>query len=56
MEDYILWISVLKDALAATEEKLKDSEIILIALGGLSEDYESFITFIMTRFDHTMSF
>lgn len=43
MENYILRISVWKDALVATGEKLKDSK-------------SSFVTSIMTWFDHTMTF
>lgn len=56
MEDFIIKISVLKDALAATGECLKDSEIILITLGALGEGYESFITSVRTRFDPEMTF
>lgn len=44
MADYILKILVLKDALVATKEKLKESEVILIVLGGLSDEYEAFVT------------
>lgn len=56
MEEYISQITVLKDALAATGEHLKETYIILIALGGPSMEYESFVTTITTRFDHSMSF
>lgn len=35
---------------------MKESEVILIARGGLTEDYESFVTSITTRFDHSMTF
>lgn len=48
-------ISILKDALVATGEHLKDSKIILITLGGLTEDYELFLTSNTTRFNHSMS-
>lgn len=47
---------MLKDALVAIGERLKESEMILIMLGGLTEDYKSFITSITTRFDHSMMF
>lgn len=40
----------------ATVERLKDSEIILIKLGRLSGEYESFVTSITTRFDYSMMF
>lgn len=46
MEEYISQITVLKDALAATGEHLKETYIILIALGGPSMEYESFVTTI----------
>lgn len=46
MQDFVSKISVLKDALAATEETLHESELILIILGVLSDDYESFVTSI----------
>lgn len=39
MEDFITRVAVLKDALAATGEKLKESKIILITLGVLGEEY-----------------
>lgn len=56
MEDFINRVVVLKDALATTGEKLKESEIILITFGALGEEYESFVTLIMTRYDHEMTF
>lgn len=49
MEDFITKVSILKDALAATGEGLKESEIILITLGALGDEYESFVTSITTR-------
>lgn len=56
MEDFITKISILKDALSSTGESLKESEIILIALGALGEEYESFVTSITARFDPAMTF
>lgn len=51
MDEYISKVAILKDALAATGQKLKETEIVLITLGGLGEDYESFVTANTTRFD-----
>lgn len=48
MDEYIAKISILKNALASTGEGLKDSEIILITLGGLGNEFESFVTAITT--------
>lgn len=45
MEDCITRISVIKDALASTRETLKESEVILIALGALGDEYE-FVCYI----------
>lgn len=56
MEEYLIKISVLKDALAVAREKLKEYEVILLALGGLGNEYKSFVTSITTWFDHSMSF
>lgn len=56
MEEFITEVSVLKDALATTGEKLKESKIILIMLGALGEEYESFVSSIMTRYVHDMMF
>lgn len=55
MGDFIKKISVLKDALAAQGNNLKESEVILITLGGLGEEYESFVTSIATRYDETIT-
>lgn len=55
MEDFITKVSVLKNALAATSEKLKESEIILITLGALGNKYESSVTSITTWYDPTMT-
>lgn len=56
MEVFITKVSILKDSLIATGETLKESEIILITLGALGEEYESFVTSITTRFDPDMTF
>lgn len=56
MEEFITKISMLNDALVATDEWLKESEIILITLGALGEGYDSFFTSIKTRFDLEMMF
>lgn len=56
MEEFITKVSILKDVLATTEEMLKESEIILIALGALNDDYESFVTSITTQYDLAMTF
>lgn len=56
MEEYITKVSILKDALVITREKVKDSEVILITLGGLGNKYESFVTSITIRFDPNMTF
>lgn len=52
MEDFVTKVSILKDALAATGESLKGSEIILIMLGMLGEEYESSVTSITTKYVH----
>lgn len=46
-------INVGKDKLATIGEKLKESKIILIALGGSELEYVPFMT---SRFDHSVSF
>jgi len=56
MQDFISKISVLKDALAATGETLREFELILITLGALSDDYESLVTSITTQLDKKMTF
>lgn len=56
MSQYLQNISIAKDKLASAGEKLRDSQIILIALGGLGPEYKLFVTSITTRFDHSMSF
>lgn len=56
MEDFITTILIIKDELATIGETLKESEVILITLGALNDDYESFVTSITTRFDHSMTF
>lgn len=56
MEEFITKIFVLKDTLTTMGESLKESEIILIALGALGEEYKSFVTSITTRFDPVMTF
>lgn len=56
MSEYLKRICVLKDKLAAAGDKLKDSQVILIALGGLGPEFQSFVTSITMRFDHSMTF
>lgn len=56
MEEFIIRILVIKDTLAATGETLKESEVILIALGALSDQYKSFVMSLTTRYDHGMTF
>lgn len=56
IEEFITKVSALKDVLAVTSESLKESEIILIMLGALGEEYESFVTSITTRYDTSMTF
>lgn len=56
MEEFISKISILKDAMAAIGETLRESEVILIALGALDDDYKSFVTSITTHFDKKMTF
>lgn len=56
IEDFITKISVLKDTLTATGERLKESDIILITLGAVGDGYNSFVTSVTTRFDQEMTF
>lgn len=57
IEDYFSKISILKNALASTgEEGLKESEIILITLGGLGNEFESIVTAITTPFNPDLTF
>lgn len=56
MTDYLKKISVAKEKLAGASEKLHDSQVILIVLGGLGLEYQPFVTSITTRFDHSMTF
>lgn len=56
MEEFITKVLILKGVLAATGETLKELEVVLITLGALSDEYESFITSITTRYDPTMTF
>lgn len=59
MDEYTVKVSVLKDALVATGKTLKESEIILITrftLGGLGEEFESFVTSITSRYDPQLTF
>lgn len=56
MSDYNNKIAQMNDQLLSDGDVLKDSQIILIALGELGSCYESFKTSIISRFDHSMSF
>lgn len=56
MEEFVTKVSVIKDALAATGEPLKESEVILITLGALGDEFESFVTSITTKYDSSMTF
>lgn len=56
MVQYLKQLSIAKDLLAFAEETLKESQIILITLGGLGEEYAPLVTSITTRFDHSMRF
>lgn len=56
MEDFITKVIIIKDSLAATSEALKESEVILITLGALGEEFESFVTSITTRYAPSMTF
>lgn len=53
---YIKHVSIAKDKLASAGEKPRDSQIILIALGGLGSEYKPFVTSITIRFDHSITF
>lgn len=56
MEDFLTKVSVLKDAIVANGERLKEAKIILITLGALGEGYESFVTSVTTRYNPGMTF
>jgi len=56
MMEYLKKITIARDRLTAAGEKLKDSQVILITLGGLGSEYQSFVTSITTRFDKNMTF
>lgn len=56
MEKFITKVSVLKDALTTTGETFKESNVVLITLGALNDEYESFIMSITTRYDLAMTF
>lgn len=56
MEGFITKVPVLKDALATTGETLKESEVILITLGTLGDEYEAFVSSITTRYGLVMTF
>lgn len=53
MFDYLKRDCVAKDKLTTTSKKLKDSQVILITLGGLGPGYQLFVISITTHFDHT---
>jgi len=54
--DFLRRVTIARDKLAAAGEKISDSQIILLTLGGFGTDYQSFITSITTRFDKNMTF
>lgn len=56
IEEFLTKVSLLKDAIAMTRERLKESEIILITLGALGKGCESFVTSITTIYDLGMTF
>jgi len=56
MNDFLTKVAVLKDSLAAAGDKLQESEVILITLGALGDEYESFVTAITTRYDESLTF
>lgn len=56
MKEYIVKIEILRDALPATSEKLKESEVILSTLQGLNDDYEAFVISVTTCWDPNLTF
>lgn len=52
MSQYITNICILR----VTGEQIKDSQLIMIALGSLGPVYEVFVTTVLTRLDYSMSF
>lgn len=56
MSEQLKKVSVAKDLLAFVGVKLKESQVILITLGGLGLAYSSFVTTITTWCDHAMRF
>lgn len=56
MMQYIKHLSIAREKLASAGERLRESQMILIALGGLGSEYKPFVTSITTRFDHSMTF
>lgn len=56
MDEYITKVTVLRDSLAAIGESIKESEMILITLTGLGDDYKAFVTAITARYDPELTF
>lgn len=54
--EHLKKVSIAIDLLATAGEKLHDSQVILIALGGLGPTYSPFVTSITTWFDDSMRF
>ncbi|KAL0001153.1 hypothetical protein SO802_014934 [Lithocarpus litseifolius] len=51
MTDYLQKIKSLADSLAAATQPIPEPDLILHILGGLSPEYESFVTSVTTRLD-----
>ena len=51
MTDYLQKIKSLTDSLAAAAQPIPEPDLILHILGGLSFEYESFVTSVTTRSD-----
>lgn len=56
IDEYLSKLLILKDELAAIGQEMKESEVILITLGGLSEEYKAFVTAIATHYDPNLTF
>lgn len=54
--DYLKKVSMAKNMQVSANEKLKESQLILITLGGLGQTNTPFVMSILTHFDHLMCF